>query len=627
MQNFFLVVYSLFFFAATIYTGKAFLKLIGLRLNNRVEWLLFSFGFGSFLYSTIFILLGFLHLLYKPILLLLYFIPVIFMLKDIVKRSRIGGNARKANIKLNLINYSLILLIIFILYPLVPSLFNYPTSWDPLAYHLVLPKLYLSEHTFNYYRSFPQTGFPIGIESLFGFGEIFKEPRFATILNFSFILSIFVYILFGLRYMFGLIPTILASIFFGFDSALYSEISVTPFVDYPFAFFCLFLSISLVNFFQTKKSVWLIPIICFGLFLSIIKFSGIVILLFLLLTLVAFAFINRKKLDQTFSIIRKKRSLFILIIFAAAITPLLWYTKNYLQIHNPFYPFLDNVFKGTEYSPSHGGGILDEIRGINWLYATTKFNILHEIDNLTDYINLSVILTFLALIIFSIVSFFRHKKFRWINLFALLSLLGITLFVGPLRRYYLPIAPILTLIASYTVYDLFKDKKHKFINFIVVCVFLFVLVTQIDVVFNSKNNFFGNRPKLAWIKGFDVNANHKGLFMQDNYAMIDFINKHLKKEDKVLSLFDNRLYYFDIPVEYENPTAHGHFTDLTIKTSSEIYKRIKNEGFTYVLINKNWGEPADLRKDLLNKFIKNYLKPVHFIENPGGGGLFLYKLK
>ena len=595
-ENIFLILIYLEFLVSVLSVGSIISHISRLEYDNRIEDYFFRFVFGSIFFSYLFQFLGALHLLYEPLLLAFYLIPLVYPFTRLALSKKhfhfnpTGDDALR------------VIIVGFILFPVIPDLFLLPHSWDSLAYHLLLPKVYLNDHLFRFYSDFPQTGFPIGIESLYAFGELFKEPRFANLLNFTFLTGAFAYIIFGLKKIFSPKVLLLAATIYLLRNPLYTENSTNPLIDYGFSFFGLAGGISLYKFMISKKTGWLMLLFILGLFFPLIKLSGFFILLALIPTTAIFIIKNHPPI--------KWRKI-VIFTFIAALPLIFWLTKNTVLTHDPIYPFMTNVFKSFDYDPKSYISIFDEIQKDYWQ--------LNKI--LTDYSYFGDVLYFVMLIVSSFASLFMIKgKVRYLSLFAILSLIPIGIMVRPTYRYYLPIVPIAALVSANWFFTVIDKWKWRYLPLI--AAYILSLYVQVDTAFSQRQIFFTNVPKKTILSYFNFKNSKSYYYQNDNALMIEYVNKNLDiQKDKILFVFDNRLYYFQIPVVFENSTIFGHFTNPLINTPEEVTYALKNEGITHVLIGTNWGTSPNFKTDLFQAFVAKKLKAVH-----STGGLTLYTL-
>src|SRR5258708_25647387 len=303
MQNIFILFFFIIFLIAVLGMGDLIKVWLKLNSKNKVENMVFSLAFGSIFYSYVFHLLGAIQVLYAPILLATYFLPVLWFLyrwiwvEQTLTHFKIPSWFNRKNLLQPQIWIPLVVLA-FILVPLLPYLFLYPASWDVVAYHLPLPKFYLAQHSLPFAAWFAQTGFPIGIEALFGFGEALRDARIANFIHFTYIIATVAYLMSGLKYLFPQRTRWLATFLYLFQPMLYTETAVSAFVDYPFAFFSLVTSVLLFKFYRDKKPMTFVGVCILVGFLTLIKSSGLIMAVsfgILFAMLICGQFIQRRK--------------------------------------------------------------------------------------------------------------------------------------------------------------------------------------------------------------------------------------------------------------------------------------------------------------------------------------------
>ena len=239
MGNIYLIIYYLVYLVAVFTVGPLFLKFLNIKFGSKVERWVFEFALGNLVYSLIFIYLGIFHLLYAKLLLVFYLLPSFLLVKRLLfgqLKLNIAFNIKKfLKYRWETLEVFIFLFLFTMFLPIVPHIFAFPTSWDPLAYHLVLPKIYLQDHFFSFYSWLSQTSLPIGIESLFAYGELVGDPRISNMIVFTFLLLLVIFIVYGLRSIFPRSVLFLALILFLYKRILFTPVSFNGYVDFPFA--------------------------------------------------------------------------------------------------------------------------------------------------------------------------------------------------------------------------------------------------------------------------------------------------------------------------------------------------------------------------------------------------------
>jgi len=608
-NNFTLVGFYLVYLLSAFSLGNLFFTKIlkNFYFGNKIEERVFEFGVGNILLSLLFLYFGIFGILTGPIVILSYLIPAFLFI--IIKNKRLVVGFGKVLKKLGLFvkkEWWLIAFLLFTFYPIIPYLFLFPASWDPLAYHLTLPKIYIGQHSFPYFNWFPETAYPIGIESLFGFGEALGDARISNLIVFTFLVVTVIYITFGLRYRFDKKVLALAALIFLYKPILYTEVVFSPFVDYPFAFFGLLIAITLLKFIKKRKPEILAFLGMLIFFSFLVKYSGALIILATVTVLFVYFLANKIKI--TLKPINVNKLLLIVISASSLIPSIFWLVRNYIYAGNPIFPYLNSVFLADKIFEGDKG-VIASIREVNALWRNSLDRILKHLDNVDDFTIIGERIFYYVLILVLGLGIFQKKKeIRYLSIFSLIILLSIGLLVGPLTRYYLPILPAAAIIFGYLFFIFFS--KINLLKVAVLLLMIFSGLIQIDVTLFRMGLIFSNKSKSEWVSYFSYKKAQRLLEIQDNWKAIDYVNKNLDlQKDKLLVAFDNRLYYYKVPVVYVHPWAF--FTKGSYQTSEGIYLTFKEMGATYFLESRSFGIPPGLDIDLYDSFKEKYLTTLH----------------
>lgn len=210
-----------------------------------------------------------------------------------------------------------------------------------------------------------------------------------------------------------------------------------------------------------------------------------------------------------------------------------------------------------------------------------------------------------VLILFTILSLFsKTRAIRYSAIFSLIFFGLVVWLVGfPSYRYTLPLIPLMALLASFTFWNLLE--RHRLIHLGFIVIFVYALVVQISSTYGYGREFFFLYFKTGLKSMLNYAEVKQGLALQDNWQAVNFINQTLDKDkDKVLILFDNRLYYYQIPVVYSDPAVSPFFLNRGLSNPQEISDELKKEKITHLMVNTNWGKPAKLNNLLYEQFLK-----------------------
>lgn len=632
-SNIFLIIYFLIYLWDIFFIGGVVLKLFHLDINSKIEQRVYEFAIGNLIYSYIFHYLGIFHLLYGQLILVIYLFPLFFLIKKaLIIKLKYGLKeywAYLLSIQISLKELLIFNFLLLVFIPLIPSLFAFPASWDALAYHLTLPKLFLQDHYFSFYQWFPQTEVPVGIEALFSFGEVVGDPRLANFISFSFLGALVVYFIYGLRYLFSVRLLLVAVLLFLFRQTLYTEVSVSPFVDFPLSFYNFLIAITFIKFIKNHQWKTLLLLLIFTFFTFLAKYVMGLVLMFATFSVlgiyILFNTVQAKKI--IFSLSKSRKFIFILLISVFLFPVIYWMGRNFMYTHNPIYPIFNPYW--NKLLPVLNFNEADYIAQMKDLSsgALKPYMVKRLFLGLPIKFPLNEALFSAVLILFSVFGLINGEKIiRYLSGIALLATVLIYLQVGfPSYRYALAAAPILALVSSYIFFNMLQ-KPSSFWGLLklpLITLFILSIFFQFSFSFGQGKEFFFNNFKPSFEGLLDYNTAVKNRSGQDGYTNIDYINKNLdKNKDKVLVFFDNRLYYFDVPVEYAQPPLNVFFDNKSNLSLEQIYKDVKKEKFTYFFVNNNWGIPGSLRSEFFNSFVSNYLEPVSTIS-----GTIVYKIK
>lgn len=633
MANIFLVGYFGIFVLAVLGMGRLVTWSLRLKFHNAVETVIVSYAFGSVVYSYFFHLLGFLHLLYGPLLIAGYALPAALYGYRVLAVERRWHQLLKARWwQWPQLRQPRVLgpwlLVVVMLFPLVPYMFLYPASWDVLAYHLPLPKFYLQLHHLPFVAWFAQTGFPIGIEALYGLGEAWREPRLSHLIHFSYIFATVSYLLFAGKQFWSVTTRWLAAGLFLFQPMLYSEAALSAFVDYPFAFFTLITVMTTVSFFYDRQRRTLLAVCLLAGFLPLIKFSGLLVSVSLVAVL-GWQLVNSWRRPRTEGKLgRVIRSMWLPGGVAMGV-PVVWFVRNYWFTRNPFYPFYNAFFKGLAYEPGGKEVMKDDILH-NAFVAKMVENLWTTVDTPQDYVNLAAVL-FLIVGCGACLWLLRDRRIerRIIAQMSLVIFILLMVTIGPLTRYVFFIVPLLSILIAVVVVEwqptsrLTKSIVMQWGHGIFVLAVMITALVQVDATFYTRQKIFVEVPKRQWLYFLNAQTARAMLYEQDNYRIQEFANQHLDpNHDKVLQLLDNRIYYLDIPNEFATTILGGYFTDPHTTTGEQAYQRIKADGFTHAIKLNAWGAHPVMKQEVFNSFYTEYLTPM-----ATGSGVTLYQIK
>ncbi len=611
MENVWLLGYFGLFIASTLIVGTFLTDRLAITYSSVADAVLTRWAVGCVVAAYWFMGWGAAHMLYPVIIFGGYIVPVIawsiFVLLKPVKGKELTRTFRLLWVEMNSGDLLILGALAVLLLPLLGFAFLLPVGWDAVAYHLMLPKFYLTAHGLDFVSWFPQTAFPMAINGLFGLGEVVGDPRLSSFQVLSFVLAIPLYMVLGLRGIFADKVRWLAAAITIFLPIIYTETAYAPGVDYPLAFFALLSFITLAKYLKKPSYAHFVLAALFATFCGVIKVSGLFVTGTVLLVLVGqYLFSTVRHSNREVSVSKMTGTIVVL-----SMPVVYWYLRTWILAHNPVYPFLNSFFKGFDYDPAAVDLLKDDIQKVTGAIRPVFTRYHHSAESVDDILPLSEVVFILGLLIGGVSTLFMKiaKLWKVIALVVLITAMPVLILVGPLQRYYLFLVPILSLLTMASLFSL-RDKwsSRRLADVVFLMVMVLWLGLGVDATFKNRNQEFVRVPLRVWFSYFSYSEAKQHLFIQDNHAVTHYANTHLNtRHHKILQAFDNRLYYLTIPAEYANPTLGSYLTNMSTKNAVELVEQLKVDGFTHLIVNTNWGMPPNVRQEI----VAELLTPVH----------------
>ena len=540
--------YTLLIFALLIILisslGERLLSILDLTLSSK-EHFIFSYSLGQIILASIIYLLAALHLLHYWIIITTLIVLMLIGISGYRKWKNILSNI---NFSTSLHSFSLTKIIIssLLILCLLSILFNVlapPTTKDELVYHLTVPKLYLEHNGFYFIEGNIYSNFPQAMESLFLLGLRLQGDSLARLFHyFNGLLIPFLICLFIKRYKLAVKLKkhwiLLSSFLLWLSVPSVIQVMGCAYVDLSLTLYQLLALYSLLKWYETDKTKWLLLSAISCGFNCAIKYTGLQFTLILMLLLLWRAYNHRK---QNIKVILKHITLFTSIVF---IITLFWYAKSWILTGNPFYPFFYNIF---------GGKGWDSIRSANYLIHLENFGMGRS---LLDYLlliwNVSVnalpetmifdgrigmiFLFALPFILFVLWKSWRNKNFN-LNLLAFYSFLYFIIFAINTQqiRFLIPLLPILIILIINTIDYLQKHKKIQ-----IVFIMILVFSATLNIRFMLKD--YAQKNSSLFVLGLEERSAYLNRNL-DYYNMFSYINKNLPESSYVWLIWMRNLDY------------------------------------------------------------------------------------
>jgi hypothetical protein len=558
------LVLLLYLLLISLALGNKLLGLVKPRAGSFLEQSVFSLGLGLGAVAYSVYLLGLIGFLYRTVLWIYVVALTLVLLPEVINILRVFYQKAKAWLnsfqwrKYDLISYvAAIFLALHALLNLVGALAP-ETVFDAIWYHLALPKSYLANHWVFFVPQISYAAFPRTMEMLFTLGMGLHRDILAKLLHYSFglLTSAAVFACFR-RYFSPRFPLVAAAIFYIMQPV--NMLSATAYIDLGLTYFEFLAAYALVNWWQSKERSWLAVTGVFaGLALGIKHQAILLVLTIAALLLFHYIFEERQGRRLVANLIRF--GVPALVIAAP------WYLDSYLKTGNPFYPLFNTLFgTGESYEQA--------------MFASTGKASWYAGHSLIEYLTLPWKLTTgsyegwlspLYLLFLPAIFLVSKKPRVWRPALAFVWLFYSAYFgIVPFYtvRYFLPAAPILSLIVGFVLLKLWK--RERFWRAVIVGVIfltfslnlgqlLFKTLPSATTAFGLKDRETYLTEMLVW---YDVNR---------------FVKRELPGGNKILVSGAPLFYYFDFPYEYGSGPQANSF--------SELARKLKRSGFTHTLL-------------------------------------------
>lgn len=560
------IVLTILFLISSFLIGNRFFK-------DRL--LSIGIGFGIFGYLIFF--LGIFKLLYPVLIVLLWFVLLLFF---IILQKKYQNNLNYLKIiPLNLLSelkeikkeFSDIKIFFFVLvlFFLISVLVNFIGSltpeifYDSLLYHLGLPKLYLINHKIfnvqeNLFSNYPSLG-----EMLYTLAISVQGDEFGKLINFSVSILCAVVIYLISRKLFNRKTGILSVAIF-YITPIVSTLSWTTGVDLFVVFFVL---LSLYAFISNLSSYTV------GIFAGLALSCKLTAVFFIPAFFILYI-IKKVKLNEIL--------IFVIIIFVM-ISP--WLIKNVIYTGNPVFPHLRNLFGGPVLNEDSFKILISELKSIKIRNVLDFFmfpwNLTLNVPAFGRYM-IGPMFLFLIPLTFIQNRFKQSHNLKHISLFFLVAFI-LWIITTNLSRYFLPGLAILSIILAYSCERVFNSKNIlKYILFAGISVLLLINTCWSFYLLNFYFKPFGvvtglqSREEYLYEKPY-----------QNYYVVFKYINENLPDGSKILFVGETRGFHSQKNFVTSTVFNINPFIKLlkTCKNSEEIYKNLKNKGFTHILIN------------------------------------------
>jgi 4-amino-4-deoxy-L-arabinose transferase-like glycosyltransferase len=597
---------SLLFIFAHFVLGRMALSFLNLKYDSALEEIVFSIGAGFGLFANYIFLISALGALSFAPALIPLFCLLIYGFWNIYKKPLALFNILTK--KMSFLDFFILgILILAMLFNLMSAL-SPEVFYDALVYHLAVPNYYIihegiRDMPYNIYSNLPMLH-----GMLYAAGLLIKDEFIGKLINyFAGILTVLAILAIALRYYSRRVGLWAGIIFYTIVQVMSASCSLGT--EMLLTFFSLLAVYAAIN--SKKDKAWFFVSAFFSGTAMAVKYTGVLVSV----GVMAVYFRMEKKIDIAFI---KKIAVFI-IIAGALVSP--WLIKNYIYRSNPVYPFMTNVFKVE--NPLIAGKIKGfmaetsqgpEFNFKKWIshpWAITMGNI-----GSSSYF--SPLFLFLLPLVFLMGIKKKNKNIYSSLTFYFFIVWVFWSFFSTRVRFLMPVFPI----AAILIADFVNNREYVYLKNILRLMVIFSILTSCFWAVTSFYTqerwkaFFGQMSKDDFLSSSWTSYSYT------SYPALNFINKELPADSKILITGDARSFYIKRDFIASSVFDLSPISEYAKHSESakEMLAKIKRDKITHILLNVseakrleknyaifNWNNRSS---SILKNFLEQYTKTV-----------------
>ncbi len=602
-------------------SGLRLFSIYRIEFNSLQEKLIFCIGLGFCVLSFLIMGLGFLGLLEPKIAWGLIFGLSVLLFKDLLKVVKETLNGLRtlsfkqfSGLEMVLLFFLVVTCGLCILQGLCP-----PYDWDDLAYHLPGPKLFLEHHRIFHIQDIAMANLPANIGMLYLLGMLLSSDILAKLFHFLFgILTVIGIISLSRRY-FNPKSALLGGCIF-YICPLVIFLSRTAYIDLALTFYELLSIYAFLNWATSLNRKWVMILAVMCGFVVGIKYPGIYNVIIFGLSLIGFGIVK----------LGLRKTLICLAIFISicCLVGCPWYIKNFWHTHNPFYPFLENLFIGKasltplEVITAQTSRQAFTMRGESLNSLFLPWNI--TINGCLGSLPFGATITPVYLLLLPFLIFTRKPIEIYLIFYIILKFILWSLGLHS-SRYLLPIFPFLAIVLTGIFYTITSQACfRRLIIFIIIGIWGALLSWDGFQIIHYRN-------PINFILGFESRDD----FIRRNaekgyYNTIEFINTYLPEKSRIFFIGEKKGYYCRRNYIPDFSPEHWTWKYQNYNDMAGMREYFRQTQITHILVNTKviscyyYPDNGVSKKDVesFNQFAQTYLKLLY-----KKGSLYLYSFQ
>jgi 4-amino-4-deoxy-L-arabinose transferase-like glycosyltransferase len=524
----------------------------------------------------------------------------------------------------------IVILLGFIVYPIIAHALIPPISYDEIAYHLAIPKIFINNGRISYIEFIPYSNWPMESEMLFGLALLFNSEITAHLISYFAAVLVSCAIIVEVTKLVNFKIGILAGTMFLGTGAV-SSISGTALVEPILTLMTFLAMVTFMYWVRNADRRLLILSALFAGFAASTKFNAAVIAAIIGLFCMITSYIT--------SIRKPKTAIhnFILYGLIAFIIVSPWYFKSWIQTGNPLWGFFMDVFPTRNWDSYGQAELMNFIQQPNLSLSLKNFiKAFYLITIKPGEIgptNFRIGWAALPFLVFSI-GFLFIDKIHWrkrsiIYYWALFVVFYLSWFFQTHQaRFFMPYVPILIILSSLGIGFLeriFYSLRHL----------IYILTIAVILI----NSWVCNPNERGLINDgwrYTTGRIDRDTFLLERiqgYSAFIYANQNLPKDAYVLmGLYEGRGYLLNRDYSWANPMAQRIIQFEKYNDPSRLVDILKSMGFTHIIFRT--GQPERFREvisngdhitDLFYEFLETKTEFIYRSEG-GGEAVEIYKI-
>jgi 4-amino-4-deoxy-L-arabinose transferase-like glycosyltransferase len=565
--------------------GISFLKLLRIKRKSSGEDYFYSIIIGIGIFGHLILIIGMLKLLYPIAAIILMAAGILLFFWNLIRNRTLYVSTLKITLptKNNWFSIALLLTILSNLgYSLFANALIPPLNIDEVAYHMAVPKIYVTHHAISYVSTIPYSNWPFETEMIYTFGLLLSSETFAHLMTWFSLLAICLYLwFFGKKYFTRDTGLIAAAIFS--STPLVLTLTGTGLIELPLTMYIVLATFMLLEWLISGDKSYFILSGIFGGLAASTKLNAAVIPVILGICIIIHGIFIRHYKKLT---VLKQFSGYGFLSFSVVLP---WYLKTFIQTGNPFWPFLWNFLGGKNWDMIGTEYLLDFIKHPNlpitlqnWILGLWKIT-----TNPSQFGSFGYDLSWIYLILLPlpVVALIWYKS-QYKQIFVWLCVLSVIFYTNwflqtQQTRFLMPALGIFSLVTGIGISWFFSVFKWKW-NIFFPILFIVFLVANNWIVKSSRRSIVFNN--LYYLSG-SISRNK---FLEDHvagYKVFEYINENLPDDANIwLALYEVRGYYLDRNYLWANPISQRALRIEQFQDAGQLAGELNQRGISYVLL-------------------------------------------